>query len=121
MICTVVVESNSLKAVYSCTAPLRGFDQCSSKRLFYCLSSTAVLHTIVSVQSDGVEEKGYMVCRKARGQFPNNPCDWSNHQVEGHSLDTGMMMPQGGETPEPSYSMLGVGGSLGEIKQGAEI
>jgi hypothetical protein len=33
----VVVESNRLKAVYSCTAPIRGFDQCSSKRLFLCL------------------------------------------------------------------------------------
>ena len=34
----VVVESNKLKAVYSCTAPKWGFDQCSSKRLFLCLS-----------------------------------------------------------------------------------
>jgi hypothetical protein len=102
MIRTVVVESNSLKAVYSCTAPLRGFDQCSSKRLFYCLSPSAVLHTIVRLHPEGVEEKGYMVCRKARGQFPNNPCDWSNHQVEGRSQKTGMMMPQGGETPSLS-------------------
>jgi|FreactcultureFD7_1027221.scaffolds.fasta_scaffold41007_3 hypothetical protein len=124
MIRTVAVESNEMKPLNSTLA--LGFypwvsTEGRAKWLFLCLSSTAVLHTIVSVQSDGVEEKGYMVCRKARGQFPNNPCDWSNHQVEGHSLDTGMMMPQGGETPEPSYSMLGVGGSLGEIKQGAEI
>lgn len=42
MIYPVVVESNTMKAVYSCTAPYRGFDQCSSKRLFYCLpTSTA--------------------------------------------------------------------------------
>ena len=25
------------------------------------------------------------VCRKARGQFPNNPCGWSNHQAGGRT------------------------------------
>ncbi len=37
MIAPVAVEGNKLKAVYSCTAPNRGFHQCSSKRLFSCL------------------------------------------------------------------------------------
>jgi hypothetical protein len=30
-----------------------------------------------------VEGNRDTVCRKARGQFPNNPCGWSNHQAEG--------------------------------------
>ena len=34
----------------------------------------------------GVEEKRDTVCRKARGQFPNNPCGWSYHEAEGHTV-----------------------------------
>ena len=40
----------------------------------------------------GRGRKEYTVCRKARGQFPNNPCDWSNHQVEGHTQKRSMMI-----------------------------
>jgi len=105
MIRTVAVESNKVKPLNSTLA--LGFypwvsTEGRAKWLFLCLSPSAVLHTIVRLHPEGVEEKGYMVCRKARGQFPNNPCDWSNHQVEGRSQETGMMMPQGGETPSLS-------------------
>ena len=56
MIAPVAVEGNKLKAVYSCTAPNRGFHQCSSKRLFYCPFMSAVPHTIASIYMDGVGE-----------------------------------------------------------------
>jgi len=39
--------------------------------------------SVTRVQPDCVEEKGYTVRPMSRGQFPNNPCDWSDHQVEG--------------------------------------
>ena len=56
------------------------------------------------------------VCRKARGQFPNNPCGWSNHQAEGHTVRTrSMMIPQGGGTCSFLLHWCGVGGSLGGI------
>ena len=61
---------------------------------------------------------GYTVCRKARGQFPNNLCDWSNREVEGLNEswhhDTPLRVVK---YLISSYSMLGVGGSLGEIKR----
>lgn len=41
----VVVESNKIKAVYSCTAPSWGFDQCSSKRLFF-VPTRATAHPV---------------------------------------------------------------------------
>ena len=106
MIRTVAVGSDSLESRLLMPLPLvftYGFlPRAVVSGFFYCLNSSAVLHTIVRLHPEGVEEKGYMVCRKARGQFPNNPCDWSNHQVEGRSQETGMMMPQGGETPSLS-------------------
>jgi hypothetical protein len=56
------------------------------------------------------------VCRKARGQFPNNPCGWSNHQAEGRTVRTrSMMIPQGGGTCSFLLHWCGVGGSLGGI------
>jgi hypothetical protein len=106
MIRTVVVRNNSHESRLHMLSPLVSIEGFSPRAVvsgfFYCHFPTAVLHTIVRLHPEGVEEKGYMVCRKARGQFPNNPCDWSNHQVEGRSQETGMMMPQGGETPSLS-------------------
>ena len=32
------------------------------------------------------EENRDTVCRKARGQFPNNPWGWSNRQAQGHTV-----------------------------------
>ncbi len=54
--------------------------------------------------------------RKARGQFPNNPCGWSNHQAEGRTVRIrSMMIPKGGGTCSFLLHWGGVGGSLGGI------
>ena len=61
---------------------------------------------------------GYTVRLRTRGQFPNNLCDWSNREVEGLNEswhhDTPLRVVK---YLISSYSMLGVGGSLGEIKR----
>ena len=112
MIHPVVVENNSFKGRLHMLSPLvlaEGFPpRAVVNGFFTCLFPTAVLHTIASVQPDGVEEKGYTVCRKARGQFPNSPCDWSNHQVEGRGESQHDDPVYRGK--EPSLSTLFVGG-----------
>ena len=42
------------------------------------------------------EENRDTVRRKARGQFPNNPCDWSYRQVGGMRTNRSMTIPHGG-------------------------
>jgi len=42
-----------------------------------------------------VEAKGYVVWRKPRGQFPNNPRCWSYLQAQG-STNVDMQKPKGG-------------------------
>jgi hypothetical protein len=50
---------------------------------FFAHSTSDRTPSVTRVQPDCVEEKGYTVRPMSRGQFPNNPCDWSDHQVEG--------------------------------------
>jgi hypothetical protein len=53
-----------------------------------------------------VEGNRDTVCRKARGQFPNNPCGWSNHQAEGHPVKVwSMMILHGRGGTFPLYSL----------------
>ena len=42
---------------------------------------------------------------RTRGQFPNNPCDWSKRQVEGHSVSWHDVALRSGE-PSPSTPCL---------------
>lgn len=46
---------------------------------------------------------------KARGQFPNNPCGWSNHQAEGHTVRIRSMMILHSRGEAPSLSIPSVG------------
>jgi len=92
-----------------------GFDQVALLKRLFCFYTTSVLHTIVRLQPEGVEEKGYTVCRKTRGQFPNNPWGWSYQQAWGRWRSHPMLMPFWAVKPSLSTSVLGVGGSLGEI------
>ncbi len=55
------------------------------------------------------EEKLDTVCRKARGQFPKNPCDWPYRQVEGRPEYRGMTIRESGVAPDPSALMWGRG------------
>jgi len=95
------------------------FDKDSHQRAvangFFIALIASVLHTIARLQPEGVEEKGYTVCRKTRGQFPNNPWGWSNQQAWGRWTNHPMLMPFRAVKPLLSTSVLGVGGSLGEI------
>ena len=113
-----------MKTVCTCllslSKPSSGvFDKDSHQRAvangFFIALIASVLHTIARLQPEGVEEKGYTVCRKTRGQFPNNPWGWSNQQARGRWQHP-MLMPQGGENTYPPtlIVLLGVGGSLGE-------
>lgn len=113
------MEVNKSKPFTHASGPFGGTSTGrSSKRLFCFFHGIRTPHDSKHYKSDGVGGKGYTVCREARGQFPNNPCDWSYHEVEGHNPVGWHRDPcKGGEAPEPSYSMLGVGGSLGEMAQ----
>ncbi len=56
------------------------------------------------------------VRRKSRGQFPNNPCGWSNHQAGGirYPIRSMMILFNRGEAPSPSLlHRRGVGGVFG--------
>jgi hypothetical protein len=57
MICLVVVEVNSKKP-FTHASPLRGNFDGAVVSGFFIAPATSVLHTIASVQPDGVEEKG---------------------------------------------------------------
>jgi len=51
--------------------PVKGnFDGAVVSGFFIVLSTSSVLHTIARVQPDCVEEKGYTVSVKARGNYP---------------------------------------------------
>jgi len=70
MIYPVAVEGNKFKAVYSCTAPNRGFHQCSSKRLFYCPFMSAVPHTLISAPDCGsVGGKRFTLTETCKGSI----------------------------------------------------
>jgi hypothetical protein len=76
MIYPVAVEGNKFKAVYSCTAPNRGFHQCSSKRLFYCPFMSAVPHTLISAPDCGsVGGKRFTLTQGGRVHEGSAPSD----------------------------------------------
>lgn len=65
-----------MKAVYSCTAPYRGFDQCSSKRLFYCPFTSTVPHTLISAPDCGsVGGKRFTLTQGGRVHEGSAPSD----------------------------------------------
>jgi hypothetical protein len=73
-----------------------GFDREAAARAFSFLRQPYSARSKSPPRLRG--RKGYTVCRKARGQFPNSPCDWPNPQVEG-AAKAGMWMPYGALKP----------------------
>jgi hypothetical protein len=49
----------------------------------FFVSDQTVLRTIVGTYHGGSELRWYAVCRKTRGQFPNNRRGWSYLEAEG--------------------------------------
>ena len=65
MIYPVVVAHNLMKPLTHAFWPLGTLKGCNPNAVvsgFFIAPTTTVLHTIASVQPDGVEEKGYTVC-----------------------------------------------------------
>ena len=90
---TVAVVCNKLKPFNDVSCPAKGtLPSYIVKWLFLLFPRIRTPHDS-KTPTRGRGRKEYTVCRKARGQFPNNPCDWSNHQVEGHTQKRSMMIP----------------------------
>ena len=82
--------------------PLPGIEL---KRLFCCPSDIRTPH-VVGAASGAARKKTATRYAKARGQFPNNPCGWSNHQAEGHTVGIRSMMILHCRGEAPSLSTL---------------
>ena len=101
---------NQQRAVKSDPGPAWGgpcegiFSPGSELNGFLFAPTVTVLRTLARAPRVAARKESlYTVCRKARGQFPNNPCDWSNAQVEGRSASWHEHAQQGGDT-FPFYS-----------------
>jgi hypothetical protein len=77
----------------------------SSNRLFCCPYDIRTPH-VVGAASGAARKKTATRYAKARGQFPNNPCGWSNHQAEGHTVGIRSMMILHCRGEAPSLSTL---------------
>jgi len=83
--------SSKLRCLVTASSYVATKPKARSPMGFLLCGSTRTPHDS-KTSTRGRGRKEYMVCRKARGQFPNNPCDWSNHQVEGHTQKRSMMI-----------------------------
>jgi hypothetical protein len=116
MICPVAVGSDILKAVTHAFAlglclwvPTEG--SCNG---FFISPATSVLHTIASVQPDGVEEKGTRYVERLGGSSRIVRATGRIIRSRGVAYASMMILFIRGKVPFLSTLRCGVGGSLGK-------
>ena len=123
MICPVAVVGDDLKAVCTCSLSFlslswKGFSKDYHQRAvasgFFISTTTSVLHTIASVQPDGVEEKGTRYVERLGGSSRITRATGRIIKSRGVAYASMMILFIRGKVPFLSTLRCGVGGSLGK-------
>jgi len=116
MICPVVVAHNSLKPFTHAFWPLgvlRGCDPNAVVNGFFVCAMTSVLHTIASVQPDGVEGKGTRYVERLGGSSRIVRATGRIIKSRGVAFASMMILFTGVKYLPSLLSSLGVGGVFG--------